>query len=601
MSLDSDCLARLKLRQAPFDTLASEDFLYSDPLLESLVETAARAIGAPGAVVVLAGPDGSGRSVQLMRLLGVLEGSYELIAFRSRPNIPFDAVDVTIRAHLRRGGFDNPNRPVAELLAERARAQARLVLAIDDAHLLGREGLVKLVRLRATVLEAGGQGMRLILVGDPSLSRERLPLPDLLDDAQVVRLNLRPFNLEQAGAYLRHRLRVAGLEDPDSLLTRGDIAVLQGSAKGLPAALNAQANAWLARRCKSLEGGDLRNSLGGRSTTAKAAGTIQSQVGAEARRPPEPFTEPDLLAERLELSEEFLELKPDTSVPSASSAPAPSPPREPQLSDFLIGGEVPTALAQSEFEQILQRVRQHQPWDPSVPEPKAATREQIKAAAPKPKTPYWNRPWFIPLILVFVLLAIAAPVLWQLMIDSKPSTSLRERSKPIAQAASERHDAAQEAAKPESQSLAPEPAQAEATPVSDSTSAAVADASEPDDGASKSQATPNEGIATSETSLASEASPDVWAEDLAWLMRQDPERFTIQLVAARDLQTARRVLDPQALEGVHYIQTRSYVIAVLGSFPNRTQAARELPRLPASVRNNGPWIRTIGSIRDSLP
>lgn len=586
MSLDPDCLARLKLRQAPFDTLTSEDFLYSDPLLESLIETAARALAAPGAVVVLAGPDGSGRSIQLMRLLGTLDGQYELIAFRSRPNIPFDAVDVTIRAHLRRGGFDNPSRSVADLLAERARAQARLVLAIDDAHLLGGEGLAKLVRLRATVLEAGGPGLRLVLVGDPSLSRGRLPLPDLLDDSQVVRLNLRPFNLEQTGAYLRHRLRIAGLEDPDTLLSRGDIAVLQGSAKGLPAALNVQANAWLARRCKSLEGG-FRTSLSGRTPAA---------LSAEPPRTAEPPPTPDPLLEPLEPSEEFLDLEPDTYEPSVSFSP-----KEPQLSDFLVGGEVPTALAQSEFEQILQRVRQHQPWEAAAPEPKAATREEIKATAPKPRTPYWNRPWFIPVILVVVLLAIAAPVIWQLVMDSKPSMSLLERSKPVSQAQGDRPEATESEAQPAAPEMASGLTQPESGGAASTEAAPVPDLAEPDDIESESLDVVDDGRPPAEAALGSEATPDEWAEDLAWLMRQDPDRFTIQLVAARDLQTARGVIDPQTLEGVRYVQTRSYVIAVLGSFPSRTQAARELPALPAPVRDNGPWIRTIGSIRDSLP
>jgi len=593
MSLDPDCLARLKLRQAPFDTLTSEDFLYTDPLLESLIETAARALAAPGAVVVLAGPDGSGRSIQLMRLLGALDGQYELIAFRGRPNIPFDAVDVTIRAHLRRGGFDNPSRSVADLLAERARARVRLVLAIDDAHLLGGEGLVKLVRLRATVLEAGGQGMRLILVGDPSLSRGRLPLPDLLDDSQVVRLNLRPFNLEQAGAYLRHRLRVAGLEDPDILLSKGDIAVLQGSAKGLPSALNAQANAWLARRCKSLEGG-LRASLSGRASVAGTASAAPVTMSAAPPPSPEPPPEPDPLEERLEVSEEFLDLHPDTYEPSV-----PPPPREPQLSDFLVGGEVPTALAQSEFEQILQRVRQHQPWEATAPEPKAATREEIKATTPKPRTPYWNRPWFIPIILVVVLAAIAAPVIWQLVMDSKPSTLL-EGSRPLSQAQTVRTEtkASEPSAVPAASDTtsAPDPTQITAVTTSPASAPDAPEGSEPESG------NPSDAPGgAADPAPAAEAPRDDWAEDLAWLMRQDPARFTIQLVAARDLQTARRVLGPQALEGVRYVQTRSYVIAVLGSFPSRTLAARELPGLPAPVRDNGPWIRTIGSIRESLP
>ncbi|MTW20952.1 AAA family ATPase [Allochromatium palmeri] len=583
MSLDPDCLARLKLRQAPFDTATSEDFLYSDPLLESLSETAARALAAPGAVVVLAGPDGSGRSIQLMRLLGALDGQYELIAFRGRPNIPFDAVDVTIRAHLRAGGFDNPNRSVADLLAERTRSRAQLILAIDDAHLLGGEGLVKLVRLRATVLEAGGQGLRLILVGDPSLSRGRLPLPDLLDDSQVVRLNLRPFNLEQAGAYLRHRLRVAGLEDPDSLLSRGDIAVLQGSAKGLPTALNAQANAWLARRCKSLDGG-LKSSLGGRAAGSSLPPVVSPEPVHATASQVESL--PDLEEESFAPSEEFLDLEPDTYEPSGL------PPKEPQLSDFLVGEEVPTALAQSEFEQILQRVRQHQPWEATTPEPKAASREEIKATAPKPTLPYWNRPWFIPVVLVVVLLAIAAPVVWQLMIDAKPSASLeRTTSPPVSRTAES-----------ESPPVAPDVDPA-STP---SESVAVAevppspDVDEPPNTPDEERPSAN-AVPQPEAEAEAEAPKDVWSEDYEWLMRQDRERFTIQLVAARDLQTARSVLDPHDLEGLHYLQTRSYVIAVLGSFPSRTQAARELPGLPGPVRDNGPWIRTIGSIRESLP
>ncbi|QIK36981.1 sporulation protein [Caldichromatium japonicum] len=563
MSLDPDCLARFKLRQHPFAGLPHEGFLYSDPLLESLIETAARALAEQGALVILAGPDGAGRSVQLMRLLGALEGQYELIAFRSRPNIPFDAVDVTIRTHLRALGLDRPTRPLAELLGERAQG-TRLILAIDDAHLLGSDGLIKLIRLRAAVLESGGQGLRLILVGDPALARHPLPLPDLLEDAQVVRLNLRPFNLEQAGAYLRHRLRAAGLDDPDALLSRGDIAVLQGSAKGLPAALNAQATAWLARRCRSLETG-LKAVLGGRTAAAVSP----------SDPPPPPST--NLPDEVVELPQAALELKPDVYEP------ATRPSREPQLSDFLRNEEAPSAVAQSEFEEILRRVRQHQPWD-TPPEPKAASREEIRAvtAKPKPPMPYWSRPWFIPLILVMVLLAIAAPVFWQLARDTRRSVSLERPAQPakpvvVAKLQSESNPAAPAPSEPQAALASESPQPPPVLPQAGTEPAVDMPASAP------------------------LAPADDLAEDLAWLTRQDPERFTIQLVAARDLATARRVLEPHGLEGVHYIQTRSYIIAVLGSFPSRAQAARELPALPAGVRDNGPWIRTIGSIRDNLP
>ena len=91
------------------------------------------------------------------------------------------------------------------------------------------------------------------------------------------------------------------------------------------------------------------------------------------------------------------------------------------------------------------------------------------------------------------------------------------------------------------------------------------------------------------------------AEDLDWLMRQEPARFTIQLVAARDLAKSKEVLSVHALDGIHYVKTRSYVVALFGSFPNHAVAASALTDLPQALRESGPWIRTIGSVRSALP
>ncbi|MBK1718499.1 AAA family ATPase [Thiocystis violacea] len=586
MPLDPDCLVRLKLRQEPFDAVPSEDFLYSDPLLESLIETAARALAASGAIVILAGADGSGRSIQLMRLLGALNGRYELIAFRGRPNIPFDAVDVTIRAHLRAGGFDNPNQSVTDLLVERARARAKLVLAIDDAHFLGSDSILQLLRMRSAILEAGGQGLRLVLVGDQTLNRGRLPLPDPSDDNQVVRLNLRPFNLEQSGAYLRHRLRVAGLDDPDALLTSGDIAVLQTSSKGIPAVLNLQANAWLTRRCKSTGGFN-------RTLTGKLVAPAV-KTGAGVSRPAAPVAEPPPLDDEpgYEPPEGILDLEADTYQPSGYA------PADPQLSDFLVAdGERSEA---ADFDRILQRVREHQQGQGVEPESKAATRTEIQSNAPK--APYWSRPWFIPVLLGVVLIATLMPVAFRFIGQSETPPRL-------APALPEPTPAIPLETSPEA------PLPIEQTPVPSGSESVENAMVEEADGAPASAATPDEGTGqevpaevdgevsadpvTPVAPTAPESTTDL-KEDLDWLMRQDPERFTLQLVAARDLATARTFIEPHGLEGIHYIQTRRYVIAVFGSFPSRAQATRVLPDLPNAVRENGPWIRTIGSIRETL-
>lgn len=581
MSLTADCLAQLKLRQAPFEAIPSEEFLYSDPLLESLIETAARALTAPGAVVILAGASGSGRSIQLMRLLGAVGDHFELIAFRGRHNIPFEAVDVTIRSHLRASGFDDPRRPLHELLIERNRTGAPIVLAIDDAHLLGVEIVDRLLRLRAEVLEARGQGMRLILVGDQALSRGRLPLPDPTDELQVVRLNLRPFNPEQAGAYLRHRLRVAGVEDPDAFLTPGDIAALQTNSQGIPAALNANANALLARRCRSAGGF--------KQTIADRIGNLVKPAAVAAA----PVAEATPLAPT------------ETAVEQPTHFLAPDVedevfrPTMPHLADYLVQNDANSETY--DFEQVLRHVRNSKLILEPEPEPEPAlvpdSAPQPEPAANKPTpVPIWNQRWFMPSIIVVVVLAILVPVVWQLMDDSPPSVpDLADIIVP------------QEPPPPPPPPPVPpvpvaQPVPPVAPPVETTSEPPVETPPAPVAIAPVAPVVPKPQPAPPPPPPPPPSpQPEVYdpAEDQSWLMRQDPARYTIQLIAARDPATTRAFVARYNLSGIRYIQTRSFLIAVIGSFPNRTEAERALPDLPASVRAKEPWIRTIGSVRQS--
>ncbi|MFD2112925.1 AAA family ATPase [Thiorhodococcus fuscus] len=592
MPLDPECLARLKLRQPPFDPSPSEEFLYSDPLLESLIETASRAMTAPGAIVILAGASGSGRSIQLMRLLGTLADRFDLIAFRGRPEIPFDAVDLTIRNHLRASGFDDPSRSLTDLLRDRGRAGDSMVLAIDDAHFLGMESIRQLLRMRSEMLEAKGQGLRLVLVGDLALSRGRLPLTDPADENQVVRLNLRPFNLEQAGAYLRHRLRVAGIDDPETFLTSGDIAVLQTNSKGMPAALNENANVWLMRRCRSVGGGkqSVVGKLGGLVTQSGAAASPKR----EARRSGEPS---DAESESLLLPPEaLLDLDEDVFEPS-----------DPQLSDFL--RQEDRRADSSDFEQVLRHVRNHELTQKRL----AVESESTASIAPHPEPsarsePYWNRRWFIPAVVTAVLLAIVGPVAFQLFDDRSVDPLLRS-SEPSP-------DKVPAVTSPPPQSETTDGTQSTGaegeggTGLSQETDAGPASPAEevvsempvPESGRPERSEVPDGSVDAAEPpqEIAEPAAPlTPLDEDLAWLRRQDPSRLTIQLVAARDLKTAREFVRRHELSGAHYVQTRSFVIAVVGSFPNRSAAKQMLSELPEGARSSGPWIRSIGSVLES--
>jgi len=76
-----------------------------------------------------------------------------------------------------------------------------------------------------------------LLVGQPTLSRQlRMGTFAALDQRIATRFTIKPMDLAESAAYLRHHLTLAGRDDP--LLADDAIARLHRVANGLPRALN---------------------------------------------------------------------------------------------------------------------------------------------------------------------------------------------------------------------------------------------------------------------------------------------------------------------------------------------------------------------------
>lgn len=91
------------------------------------------------------------------------------------------------------------------------------------------------------------------------------------------------------------------------------------------------------------------------------------------------------------------------------------------------------------------------------------------------------------------------------------------------------------------------------------------------------------------------------ADDQTWIRSQAASRYTIQLIAARDLASAQSYAQSHNLSGIRYANTQRdgqrFVVAIAGSFASRAEAEQALARLPASVRNDGAWLRTFDSLQ----
>lgn len=609
MALSEQCLQQLGLHTAPFEDIPDEGFVYSDPLLDGLLESARQALDAPGAIVMLTGENGSGRSLQLMRLLGMLPESFELIAFKARINTQFEAVDVTIRNYLRSQNADDPDRSLTELLAARIAEGVTPVVAMDDAHLVGTDIVNNLMRMRSEILESHGRAPRIVLVGSPGLLRRRLYLPDPGDEDQITRVSLRAFNLEQTAAYLRHRLQAAGMDDPGHLLDQDTINQLQTASQGLPANLNREANRLLEQQCRH------KRPDAAPGTTAPLPG-LAPETGEPAEDREEPPTT------------EATQNEPATfegESPAPESAGSGLRANREEEAEFT---PAVTALAgqQADVEPTSAAS--------GTPEPEATpTVQPDHPATPPTASPFWNQRWFVPAVAATVALGIAAPVAWQLL-DSEPvppDSEVIELPLPEQRVAEAPQDDDEEVAVSDPFATAPAPL---AEP-----EAAEPEPSRPDESDSDpAPDTPPESVPPTEPNAAPEPEPDPAPEpepapappsapesepapepapeptpdpgqerlnaDRAWLAERDPAATTIQLMAAPDLPTARAFADRHNLGAIRYVPTRvgdrDFVVILAGVFPDRAAAERAVADLPDAVRRTEPWIRSIGSVQSAV-
>ncbi len=93
--------------------------------------------------------------------------------------------------------------------------------------------------------------------------------------------------------------------------------------------------------------------------------------------------------------------------------------------------------------------------------------------------------------------------------------------------------------------------------------------------------------------------------DAAWIWSQDPTHYTIQLAAGRSekavLMTKRQVTLPGELAVAKAMRNgKPWYVLVYGSFSSKVSASDTIGRLPAALKQRGPWARTFASLQEEL-
>jgi len=192
------------------------------------------------AIGVVTGEVGAGKTVAARAAVAALDPSRHTVIYQANPAVGARGLYAAIVTAL--GGMPRFHKaaliPQASeaVLAEEAERGKRVVLLVDEAHLLTYEQLEELRLLTNADMDAHSP-FALLLLGQPTL-RRKLKLGTFAALAQriALRYELPGMDPAETSGYIRHHLALAGRSDP--LFSDDAIALVHHQARGMPRAVN---------------------------------------------------------------------------------------------------------------------------------------------------------------------------------------------------------------------------------------------------------------------------------------------------------------------------------------------------------------------------
>ena len=238
--------AHFGLKRTPFSkSIAPKDLFMRQAHQEAVARISFCVVESALGVVV--GDVGAGKTVAVRAALSGLDPTRHQLIYVANPVFGTRGLYVTIVRAL--GAVPRYQR--AELMAqaqdllaaEEAERHRRVVVVIDEAHLMDPAQLEELRLLTSAEMDSAS-AFAGILVGQPTLSRQlRMGTFAALDQRIATRFSIKAMDIGESAAYLRHHLALSGRDEP--LFADDAIARLHRVANGLPRALNNAATAAL--------------------------------------------------------------------------------------------------------------------------------------------------------------------------------------------------------------------------------------------------------------------------------------------------------------------------------------------------------------------
>ena len=192
------------------------------------------------ALGVITGEVGSGKTVATRAATTALDNSRNTLIYLGNPAIGARGIYHGIVTAL--GGVPRFHKAslipqtVDLLAAEENERGKRVVVAIDEAHLLTPDQLEEIRLLTNSELDSKSS-FSCLLVGQPTLRRRiKLGMFAALDQRITLRYTMPPHTETETTNYINHHLKIAGRTD--TLFTDDATTLIHQASRGLPRAIN---------------------------------------------------------------------------------------------------------------------------------------------------------------------------------------------------------------------------------------------------------------------------------------------------------------------------------------------------------------------------
>ena len=234
-------LRHFKLREQPFGVTPDPRYLYASATHREALSSILYGIESGLGFVTLTAKPGMGKTTLLFEALRRLQDTTRTVFLFQTISTPSDllqALLMDLGVKDLSGTFIGMQAQLNEVLVAQSETNQRLVVAIDEAQNLD-ESVLEAVRMLSNFETSRHKLMQIVLCGQLQLA-EKLELPQLLQLRQRISIfgHLKPLTQEETGAYIEHRLRVAGHFSEEPIFTPEAMALVAKYSEGIPRNIN---------------------------------------------------------------------------------------------------------------------------------------------------------------------------------------------------------------------------------------------------------------------------------------------------------------------------------------------------------------------------